>query len=187
MNKKIFDQFPILQTARLILRRIEKKDAPPIFEFNSGVDTMKYVPRDLLTEKDQGLERTNGFIQGFDEKTAIWWAFTYKSSADPDQLIGYGGFFDINFQQQSAELGYGLLKPYWGQGIMSEAVAEFLNFGLNKLKLNRIVAYIDIENTASIRVIEKFNFVKEETAKSNLFIRNRCFNLALYVLNSNGC
>jgi len=54
-----------------------------------------------------------------------------------------------------AELGYILGKEHWGQGLMTEAAALTVAAGFEELRLDRIVAYADIDNLGSCRVLEK--------------------------------
>ncbi|MCK5076019.1 MAG: GNAT family N-acetyltransferase, partial [Calditrichia bacterium] len=81
-----------------------------------------------------------------------------------------------------AEIGYGLLQQFWGQGIISESVEKIVDFGINEMKLHRIYGYIDPENIASIKVVEKFNFVREGILKDDTFARSRYFDMCVYAL-----
>jgi RimJ/RimL family protein N-acetyltransferase len=61
----------------------------------------------------------------------------------------------------SAELGYWIGEPYWGNGLASKAVDMIVKFGFDELKLNRIFAGVFEHNDASKRVLEKNGFIKE--------------------------
>ena len=182
MEEKVFKSFPVLETERLILRQINEKDAPQVFEFNSSLEMLKYVPRDPFTKPEQGIKKTKDFINGFVEKKGIWWTFALKSKKESDKLIGYGGLFDISIENNKAEVGYGLLQEYCGQGIISEAVEKLVDFGLKEMKLHRIYAYIDPENITSIKIVGKFNFVREGILKDDAFARSRYFDMCVYAL-----
>ncbi|MDR6967683.1 RimJ/RimL family protein N-acetyltransferase [Flavobacterium arsenatis] len=43
-----FSPFPILETERLLFRRVSKNDVKEILELRSNPETMKYIPRPLL-------------------------------------------------------------------------------------------------------------------------------------------
>ena len=181
MNEKVFDSFPILETKRLIIRPMIEEDATQVFKFNSSLEMLKYVPRDQFKEIEEGIKKTESFINGFEEKNALWWTFTLKEAKN-NQLIGYGGLFDINIEGSKAEIGYGLLQEFWGQGIISEAIKKIVDFGINKMELHRIYGYIDPQNIPSIKVIEKFNFKKEGILKDDAFARNKYFDMSIYAL-----
>ncbi len=182
MNKDIFNSFPILETDRIILRNLNEKDADKVFEFNSSLEMLKYVPRDPYIKIEEGIEKTKSFIKGFEDKNAIWWAFVLKTEKSLDKLIGYGGLFDINIEVNKAELGYGLLKEYWGQGIISEVVKKIVNFGICEMDLHKVYAYIEPANIPSIKIVERLEFKKEGMLIDDVFARNKYFDMSVYAL-----
>ncbi len=77
-------------------------------------------------------------------------------------LIGGIGFHDLAIgKSHRAELGYWIAKPYWGQGIMTEAVKLVTEFGFHEFGLIKVSAIIFPFNTASGRVLEKAGFQPE--------------------------
>lgn len=179
MNNSIFDKFPVLKTNQLLLRAMNLEDAQGVFEFNSSIENLKYVPRTPFSKFEESLEKTKSFIDQFDKHEGIWWTITYKNS---NELIGYCGLFDIDTECNKAEIGYGLLKNYWGMGLMSKIVDELVNFGFNDMKLHKIYAKIDPENSASIKVIKNNNFIYEGLLKDDAYARNKYFDMAIYSL-----
>src|SRR3989338_2682134 len=77
-------------------------------------------------------------------------------------LIGGIGFshFELG-KSHMAELGYWLAKPYWNQGIMTEAVRKVCDLGFSQFNLVRITAHVFTFNTGSSRVLEKAGFQLE--------------------------
>lgn len=63
--------------------------------------------------------------------------------------------------EESAELGYWVGELFWNKGIASEAVKLITNYGFNELKLRRIFASTFEFNIASMKVLEKNNYLKE--------------------------
>ena len=63
-------------------------------------------------------------------------------------------------QDGEHEVGYWLGKEFWGKGIATRALAEFIN----EMKIHPLVAHVAQHNVASRRVLEKcgFTFVKED-------------------------
>lgn len=68
----------------------------------------------------------------------------------------------------TAEIGYWIGEPYWGKGIMAEAVRQMVDYGFNKLGLRRIFTGVFEHNRRSMRVLEKAGFVREGIAKKAL-------------------
>ena len=62
---------------------------------------------------------------------------------------------------RTAEIGYYVGEPYWGQGIASEAIGKMVQYGFEVLDIIRIYAGVFEHNKASMRVLEKNGFVFE--------------------------
>jgi ribosomal-protein-alanine N-acetyltransferase len=177
MNNQIFKSFPVLKTNRLILRKLKPKDVDGVYKFYSDHTTLEYIPKEPFTKIDQAKDKLTELEKLYKEEKAIWWAFTLKSS---DNFIGFGGIFNINKENNNAEIGYGLLPQFWGKGFMSELVKEIVNIGFNELKLHKLSGFITPGNTGSVKVLEKLGFEKEALLKDDVFVRNKYFNTAIY-------
>lgn len=80
----------------------------------------------------------------------------------------------------TAEIGYWLAEPFWGKGIMTEAVKTLTAYATRDLKLHRIFAEPYTTNPASARVLEKAGFVREGRLRSNVFKDGRILDQFLY-------
>jgi [ribosomal protein S5]-alanine N-acetyltransferase len=61
----------------------------------------------------------------------------------------------------TAEIGYWLAEPFWGKGIITEAVRALVPVAFERTGVVRIQAGIFSNNPASMRVLEKCGFVRE--------------------------
>lgn len=75
--------------------------------------------------------------------------------------IGAIGAYDRDKDGDSAELGYWLLPSNWGCGIMRSAVPQWLPSVFQRLKLHSMVAYVEQENLASLKLMAACGFVYE--------------------------
>ncbi len=76
--------------------------------------------------------------------------------ATTTEAIGCIGLrLGTDVHRKTAELGYWLGEPFWGRGLMTEAVAALSRWALENLELNRIYAEPFANNPASARVLEK--------------------------------
>lgn len=82
--------------------------------------------------------------------------------------------------RKTAELGYWLGEPFWGRGIMTEAVAEVTGWAFDAFDLQRIFAQPFADNTASIRVLEKAGFVCEGRLRANVFKDGKVIDSFMY-------
>lgn len=81
-----------------------------------------------------------------------------------NQLVGGCGF-SLNLQHESAEIGYWVGKPYWGNGYATEATRRLIEFCFSELQLNRVQASYFVGNRASRRVMEKAGMRYEATLR----------------------
>ena len=95
-------------------------------------------------------------------------------------LLGYGGLFDIAAAGTKAEIGYGIQQDHWGRGYMSEAVAEMTRFGFEDLQLHRIFGLIDPAHGASSRILEKLGFVNEGVLRHDQYARGQYFDMTVW-------
>jgi len=72
------------------------------------------------------------------------------------------GVFELrNAGATKLEFGYALARPHWGRGIMTDVLTSVADWALSQPSIWRIGAYVDLENTGSIRVMEKAGFESE--------------------------
>jgi RimJ/RimL family protein N-acetyltransferase len=64
-------------------------------------------------------------------------------------------------RSHGAELGYWLGRRHWGQGLMTQVVATYLDWVVPILRLQRVEANVLDSNPASARVLEKNGFQEE--------------------------
>ena len=67
---------------------------------------------------------------------------------------------------ESAELGYWIAEPYWGQGLAVEASQLIIKHAFDDLDIEKIYASYRIENIQSKRVLEKLNFTYFDELKN---------------------
>jgi len=146
--------------------------AAVIYAFNSSLHELKYIARNPLLHLREGEEKMSSILADIEKGKAFWWMFYEKST---DSYAGYGGFFHVDPQDRKAELGYGLLEPFWGKGLTSEALKPIVDFVDCELDLHRLVAMINPANSASRRVVEKLGFHCEGCMRDDGFARGTYF------------
>ncbi len=72
-------------------------------------------------------------------------------------------------QRKNAELGYWLAEPFWGNGIISKAIPQIVEYGFKNFDITRIYARPYGTNAASQRVLEKAGFKLEGKFEKTLF------------------
>ena len=98
------------------------------------------------------------FIRGARQRTSE----TMFAIAVNDEAVGGIGFvLHPDVERVSAEIGYWLAEPFWGRGLMTEALVAVTAHAIRTHGLTRIYAVPFAWNTASCRVLEKSGYVLE--------------------------
>jgi [ribosomal protein S5]-alanine N-acetyltransferase len=182
MNNFNFLPFENLTSERLILRQITTADVSEIFALRSNPDTMKYIPRPLITTKEEAIEHINMIQDKIENNEGINWAITLKGS---DKMIGIIGHYRVQWEHFRSEVGYMLLPKYEKRGIITEAVGLSIDYGFNSMKMHSLEAVVDPQNGASIKVLEKNGFAKEAHLKEAEFYNGKFIDRVIYSLLKN--
>jgi len=84
---------------------------------------------------------------------------------------GIGIHPQTDIYRKNAELGYWLAEPFWGNKIITNAIAEILVYAFETFEIERVFAKPFGSNTASQRVLEKAGFTLEGKFE-NTIIKN---------------
>lgn len=79
-----------------------------------------------------------------------------------------------------AELGYVIAREYWGKGYATEAIKLAVKSGFADLEIERIEAFVDPDNVASQRVLEKNGFTKEGLLRSCIVQKGKVKDRIIY-------
>ncbi len=165
---KCFSKMPVLETQRLVLRKIELRDYEDMYEYSKDPSVTEY----LLWSPHKDCFYTREYIQYINERYKIGefydWAVEYRENR---KMIGTCGFTKFDFNANSAEIGYVLNPEYRGRGLAAEAVSEVIRFGFERLELNRIEARFMQGNHASFRVMQKCNMTFEGYARESMLVK----------------
>jgi [ribosomal protein S5]-alanine N-acetyltransferase len=174
--KDVFLEIPVIETQRTFLRKMNTDDASDMFEYSSNREVTKYLSYD-----HNGIEDAEKYIQNKVEQYArgecMIWGIEYKEN---QKYIGACGFTHWDTENSCAEIAYTLTQSYWGRGIMNEIVHELIQFGFEKMNLNRIEARCWIENNKSVRIMEKNNLKFEGILREQAYIKGEYRDLKMY-------
>ena len=101
--------------------------------------------------------------------------------ATEDQAIGGIGLeFGADVHRFTAELGYWLGEPFWGRGIMTDAVRHFTAWAFENFEAHRICSSVFAGNRPSVRVLEKAGFEREGCLRASVFKNGTIMDQVLY-------
>lgn len=162
-------EFPILETKRLCLDKVEEKDAACFFDIMSLDEVTAYSGMDSLSVPEEAVEMIRSFHTSFNIERGIRWAIRLKET---NQFIGTIGLNKLNLSAKKAEIGYELHPDYWRQQLMEEAIRAVLRHAFAEIGLYRIGAVTYPENIPSNRLLEKLGFTWEGRLRGYLHQRN---------------
>lgn len=159
-----------IETSRLRLRALTEDDAEDLARIFSHPSVVRYSGGSSPT-LDQVREGIRAHISAYYRDRG--YGLLAAELRDTGEIVGRVGFLATEIDGTGdAELHYHLAPVAWGNGLATEAARAVLEWGLDEVGLNRVVAVIHPENQASRRVAEKcgLTFWKEmELEGSGLF------------------
>ena len=177
MTDDLYYYMPILETDRLILRKLTMRDAQDIYSYSRD----PVVARHVLWDANTSIYDTRGYLRFMLRKYRMGepasWGIEWKATK---QVIGTIGFMWIQHENASAEVGYSLSRKFWNQGVMTEALQELIHYGFTSLNLNRIEAQHETDNPASGAVMRKCGMTKEGTLRQRLLNKGKFVDVDLY-------
>jgi len=144
----------MLQGNLALLRPVEKEDLPRYIRWLSDTDVLayfgSYLPFTIVNEE-------TWYESMSKDQSVINFAITYEG-----RHVGGCGFSNINYRQQSAEVGLFIgEKEVWDKGLGQDTLRTMLTYGFDQLNLHRIYLRVFAENKRAIHAYEKVGFVHE--------------------------
>ena len=154
----------IIETQRLILREIVHEDAEGLFELDSDPEVHRYLGNKPVTDIQQVKDVIRFLRQQYIENGIARWAVVDKNT---NAFMGWAGLKLVkektNDHINYYDVGYRLIKKYWGQGIAYESAKASLAYGFEVMNLEKIYAAAHVDNIASNRVLTKSGLKFMET------------------------
>ncbi len=151
-----------MQTDRILLRRWRDSDAESLYKYASDPEVGPRAGWPAHTSVEESLAVIREVFNN------DWtWAIELKETGEAIGAMGYFpyGVSNIPIGENDVEVGYWVARPYWNQGICTEALRLMLDYCLNVLHAKEIWSDHFIGNPASGRVMQKCGFV--DTGKLN--------------------
>tara|TARA_B100001109_G_scaffold244536_1_gene231351 strand:- start:815 stop:1387 length:573 start_codon:yes stop_codon:yes gene_type:complete len=160
------EDFPILETERLSLLSFTPQDVDNFFNLRSDEDFMMYLGLHPLKKKSAARSRVHDIIHDFNTQNGLNWKISLKGE---NELIGYIGFWRIDFDNFRAEIGFGLDQEHQHQGYMTEAMEAVRDYGFENMGINSIKADVDPRNESSVQLLVNTGYKKEAHFRENYF------------------
>lgn len=159
-----FQSFPKLKTDRLLLRRLKMPDAKEIYLLRADDRVNQFIDRPKAVHIDDAFQYIEKIDNGVNAGEWVYWAIQLRGKS---KLIGTICLWNIEKNEFKAEIGYELMPEHQGKGIMREAVQAVLQFAFNKLQLRSIEAVSRPANYRSIKLLEEFGFIRDNSVAAS--------------------
>lgn len=145
----------ITETPRLRFRQFCEEDLENLYRLDSDPEVMKYLSNGVPGTLDQAKAALTRILARYHEGQNYGvWAAELKPT---NEFIGWFSLKPLAGTSE-IEVGYRLMKKFWGQGLATEGASKMLELGFNTVGLKKIVGIVNISNAASKRVLEKAGF-----------------------------
>mmetsp|Transcript_25698 Transcript_25698/g.43287 ORF Transcript_25698/g.43287 Transcript_25698/m.43287 type:complete len:213 (-) Transcript_25698:148-786(-) len=175
----------VLRSSRTILRPVLLSDADDVFQFRGDYEVTKYNSGQAFASVEQASKLISSMIDDYDTKKCVRWGITIPESTqappvDNDLVdsavtsaaLPVRGMVGFNYWDQTdhrGSVGLELHREEWGKGLMTEALTAVINFGFDKMNLNRIEAGVSIYNEKSLNLLKRLCFVVEGVQREQYY------------------
>jgi ribosomal-protein-alanine N-acetyltransferase len=175
----VFGNLPELRTERLKLRRMTLRDAADMFAYASDPDVTRYTSWQPHRSIDDSRAQLARVLARYERGEVAGWGVEHRADA---RFIGTAGYMRWDVEDRCAEVGFAISRTYWGRGLMTEALRAIVDFGFERMQLNRIEAHCATENIGSYRVMEKVGMryegtLRERYLKDDAFVDVRHYSI----------
>lgn len=150
-------------TDRMILRPWKKEDAPALFHYASDVRIGGMAGWPVHTS----VQNSQEIIETILSKEGTY-AIVLKKTMQPVGSIGLmnADTSNLKIAKNEAEIGYWIGVPYWGQGLVPQAVQALIAYAFQQLSITKLwITYFE-GNQRSLRVLEKCGFSYHHTQEN---------------------
>lgn len=146
-----------------------------------------YLRDPVVTERTSYPAVSAAMVEAMIERSLSRWAAGELSKwgvarAHDDQLFGTCGFNEWSPAHRWAELAFDLAPACWGKGLMRQAVAAVLQWTFRQAQVDRVHAYVRIDNSRSQGLLERTGFVREGCLRSYRVCRGQPHDFYVYGL-----
>ena len=157
-TSELFDNVPVLETNRLVLRQLTMDDAADYFEIFSDDEVTRYYDVNTMTDVNEAkalIQRHNAHYQNH---VSIRYVLQLKDSG---KVIGTFGLYDFK-GSDSVEIGFDLNRAHWKQGYMTEAIRRVIDFVFQELGIAAVYGGFLKPNTASENLMKRLGFTRDK-------------------------
>ncbi len=150
----------IFETEHLLVRIFDPADAKALYKNHLEDEVKQWIPNESYAD----LEEAQGAIEFFSDcvKQAHLPYVLAVELKETQELIGDTGINEVEGQEGEVEIGYTICKKHSGKGYATELVKAMTDFAFSNFDVAVIYGRVMHGNDASVRVLEKNDYVYEK-------------------------
>lgn len=175
------NDFPHIETNRLILTALKEEDQTPLYSIFSDPHVTYFDGGKVMKTKTQALH----YIQAFKDPASILLTHTIRFGVrlkNSGELIGTAGFQNWDRTSAKAEIGAILSRKFWSGGYGLEAAKAIIDYGFQQMKLHKIYAQTIEDNRSAVKRLEQLSFHKEGHFLDHIYMHQRYYDVVVYSL-----
>ena len=146
----------LLHTKRFVLVKMVDGDQSLYHSISCNQNVMKFVTGYALSRRES--DEMFRCILEDNESDEILGRYFIRDRKN-GEVIGAAKLDQIG---PEIEIGYRIREEYWGKGIATEVAKGLIRFSKDVLGIRKVIAFVNVENYASIRVLEKAGMLNAE-------------------------
>ena len=177
MYNEYFVPYPNIETDRLLIRMVKRKDANDLYELCRRPETSQFSlwsPHESLAETKEFI---NYQIARYRKRECMFFCVEEKATG---RVIGTCSYVSMDADYKIAEIGYSVLSDLWNKGFATEIADALTGYAFNRIGVQRVFARVLPQNTASHRVLYKLGFELEGVAKKGYYYKGRVDDVCVF-------
>ncbi|WP_105615908.1 GNAT family N-acetyltransferase [Vallitalea okinawensis] len=177
--EELMKNLPVIETERVLLRKVSEEDVADIFEYASNPNVARYASWSNHNTLEDSKRVVDYYVNAYKSHSCLIWGVVNKSD---NKLIGTAGYVNINQNSCRGEIGYTLNEAFWGKGYASEIARKLVDFGFSSMHLHRIEGICHVDNHPSVRVMEKVGMEFEGILRGYNKKEDNFYDVKLYAI-----
>ncbi|HRI67215.1 MAG TPA: GNAT family protein [Polyangium sp.] len=169
---------PTIELAGARLRLLQMADAPALYAYLS-----EPVVTALTSYPEISVPLVEGMIERYQKRWSAGelskWGIALEKD---DQIVGICGFNEWSSVHRWAEIAFDLAHTHWGRGLMRQALRAVLDWTYERDQIDRVHAFVRVDNERSRGLLERSGFVREGCLRSYRVCRGKAYDYYVYSL-----
>lgn len=170
-----------IKTDRLILRSFVEEDLQRFSEYRSDPAIAQFQSWNTPYSLEQAKYLFTELGKTEPGTPGVWYQIAVERKDHPG-IIGDCGFEIKRYDQQQAEIGFSFSQQFQKQGYATEAIRGLLDYLFSTFNLHRVLAICDVENQASVRLLERLGMRREGHYIQNYWFKGNWASEYLYAI-----